>query len=349
MKKNFTFFIILFSLICNAQSRVLVYHETNGFRHGSINSGIAMIEDLGEQNGWATDNSQNSNIFTANDFVVNGNYKYDVIVFCNTSGNGILNAAERTAFEDYIKKGGGFLGIHAATDTYRDRSWPFYNELVGGIVQTSPNHTSNNFNADMEVKSNHPILEHIGNTGTIWNKSEEYYYWRTNGGQLSNDNTVLLEVERTGNNNYDEARPITWYKEAITVNGQAFNDIKSFYTALGHNKGDYSNDKFKKMIENAILWAGNRTLNVEDVFLSEFKIAPNPVKDITNIHIKNLSKDALIKVYDVLGKVVLSKKVYPSDLHNSSYKLNLSEFNKGVYLLSITANSRQESFKLIKS
>ncbi len=350
MMKNFTFLIILFSFYCQSQSRVLVYHETNGFRHGSINSGISLIEDLGNQNGWDTDNTQNSNVFAANDFVVNGVYKYDVIVFCNTSGDNLLNGNEKTVFEEFIKNGGGFIGIHAATDTYRDRSWPFYNELVGGIVQTDPNHTPNNFNADMEVKSNHPIVEHIGNTGATWNKNEEYYYWRNNGGQLSNDNTVLLEVERTGEDDYDEARPITWYKEAITVNGETFNGIKSFYTALGHNNGDYnSNDNFKTMIKNAIMWAGDNTLSINDIFVSEFKIAPNPVKDFTNIYINKLSKEASLKVYDVLGKVIFSKTIYHSDLNKSSYKLDLSKYNKGVYLLSITADNKQKSFKLIKS
>ncbi len=348
--KNFTLLFILFSFFCESQSRVLVYHKTNGFRHGSINDGISLIEDLGDRNGWDTDDTRNSNVFTANDFKRNGVYKYDVIVFCNTSGDNLLNGNERAAFEEFIKDGGGFVGIHAATDTYRNRSWPFYNELVGAIIQRSPNHTKNNFEADMTVKSNHPIIGHIGNTGRKWEKKEEYYYWKRNGGRVSNDNNVLLEVERTGNNDYDEARPITWYKEAITVGGETINNIRSFYTALGHNGGDYrSNDRFKKMIENAIIWAGDNTLSIEDAFAPEVKIVPNPVTDIAHIHLKDFANEASIKVYDILGKELMAKTIFSSDLNDNSYRLDLSNYSKGAYLLAVKINNKQKTYKLIKS
>jgi len=199
------------------QKRILIFHETNGFRHtGAINAGIDMFEDLGnENNNWITDNSQDSSVFNSSNLE-----QYDAVIFLNTSGtdesnNDLLSASEKEAFEDFIESGKGFIGIHAATDTYRNGVWDFYNELVGGIVQTSPNHTSNNYNADMEVLTSHPIIDFLGSEGTIWNKNEEYYYWEINGGQLSDDNIVLLQVEQTGSNSYDMERPITWYKESM--------------------------------------------------------------------------------------------------------------------------------------
>ena len=238
------------SQFLSAQDKVLIFHKTNGFRHGSINNGINMIKNLGTTNGlWTADDSQNANVFTAENLA-----QYKVVIWCNTSGNNLLNASQRAAFENYIQNGGGFVGIHAATDTYRDKSWPFYNDLVGGIVQTNPNHTRNNHNNTMDIvagNNEHPSISFLGET---WNKVEEYYYWKNNGGQLFSGNKNLLIVrETTGpngrTNDYDEPRPMAWFKE--------FEGGRSFYTALGHNSSDYTNSDFMKHVEGGIKWAGN--------------------------------------------------------------------------------------------
>lgn len=349
------FFSICFTL-CYAQKKILVYHETNGFRHtGAINSGVSMFEDLGNQNSdWTTDNSENSNVFT------NANLsQYDAVVFLNTSGNGLLSSSEQDAFESFISSGKGFIGIHAATDTYRDKSWPFYNELVGGIVQTGPNHTANNFNADIEVVTNNSITDFLGPIGSTWNKNEEYYYWELNGGQLSTDNTVLLEVESTGNNSYDAARPMAWFKDSITYDDDnnagtpnvLLSGIKSFYTALGHNGSDYSSDtNFRTLLKNATLWAVENTLTIEDVFKNQnaIKILTNPVKDKVRIYFSNLEAATSISVYNVLGTKVLNKTINTSTLNNNVYDLQMNNYESGVYIFAISNKYTQKTFKIIK-
>ena len=222
---------------------VLVFTKTNGFRHPSIEDGIALIQSIGQKhqlNVIATDNPSY--------FHTDSLSKFDVIVFCNTSGNDLLNNSQQQAMEEFIQAGNGFVGIHAATDTYRNGSWPWYNDLVGGIVQSGPNHTANNYPGEMLVNdTEHPITAHLGST---WQKNEEYYYWEKNGGYLFEDNIDLLTVKSTGNESYDAERPITWYKN--------YDGGRSFYTALGHNRSDYQNDEaFKLLIENGILWAAS--------------------------------------------------------------------------------------------
>lgn len=362
MKKKLLYSILTFLLVVQgfSQSKILVYHETNGFRHtGAINDGITMFEDLGAENGdWTTDNSMESSVFTTTNLA-----QYDAIVFLNTSGSDepssqggdLLSSSEKEAFEDFIASGKGFIGIHAATDTYRDGVWPFYNELVGGIVQSGPNHTSNNFNADLEVISSHPTVDFLGPVGTIWNKNEEYYYWQNNGGQLSTDNTVLLEVESTGGNAYDAARPITWFKESITYDDDN-NDVtpevtlsgfRSFYTALGHNGSDYSGDSnFRALLKNATLWAINQSLSINNQLTSNFKIVPNPVKDRVNIHFGNFSEKLTIKVYDILGKQRLEKYVNPNNV--ASHEINVLDLEKGVYIFQITSKNTKQNFKIVK-
>ncbi|MBE0393180.1 ThuA domain-containing protein [Flavobacterium sp. PL002] len=247
--------LYLFLFACaigNAQTfKLLVFNKTNGYRHSpAITSGITMIRDLGNTNGWTTDDSQDANIFTSSNLS-----QYKVIIFANTSGDGLFTSAQKLALENFIKSGGGFVGIHAATDTYRDRSWPWYNDLVGGIVQTSPNHTSNNTAGTMDVLTTNEITSHLGST---WSKNEEWYYWERNGGYLYNQNINLLQVRSTGSNSYDASRPTTWYKE--------YDGGRSFYTALGHNSSDYvSNSNFGKLIKNAILWTSNATTSTTTI------------------------------------------------------------------------------------
>lgn len=364
MKKQLllSFSTLLLVALGFSQSRILVFHETHGFRHtGAINNGITMFEELGnENNQWITVNSNDSSVFTIANLA-----QYDVIVFLNTSGSDeppsqdgdLLSASEKAAFENFIASGKGFIGIHAATDTYRDGVWPFYNELVGAIVQTGPNHTSNGFNADLEVKASHPTVDFLGTVGSIWNKDEEYYYWQNNGGQLSTDNTVLLEVESTGSNSYDAVRPITWYKESITYdddNNNGTPDVnlsgfRSFYTALGHNGSDYNSDlNFRNLLKNATLWALGNTLSNNEIEIGDFKIAPNPVQNKTKIHLSNYADDITLNVYNILGKLVLAKTIKPSELQNRIPEIDMSNFKQGIYLFNITTKNMQQSLKVIK-
>ncbi len=308
---------------------VLVYHETNGFRHGSINAGITMIEELGDTQGWTATSTLNSEVFASATLS-----QYDVVVWLNTSGDGLLTAAQQEAFEGYIQNGGGFVGVHAATDTYRDGSWPWYNELVGGIVQTSPNHTANNTNATMDVVGSHPAVAHLDDT---WNKSEEYYYWERNGGFLFDGNINLLQVRSTGSNSYDAPRPVTWYKE--------YDGGRSFYTALGHNASDYqSNSNFRTMVQEAILWAAGasdasfaRTAN----FVSkpgalevEHKVQayPNPVRDELTVSLPDAATD---HSYAVELVSLNGNRRTVHTVTQSRVTIMVDELPRGVYVLMI--------------
>lgn len=325
------FFAFIIPLSFLAQDKVLIFTKTNGFTHPSIDEGVTMIKDLGNQNGlWSADDSGNSNVFTESNLS-----QYKAVVFCNTSGNNLLNASQRQAFENFIANGGGFVGIHAATDTYRDRSWPFYNELVGGIVQTNPNHTRNNFNATMTVVNSHPSVDFLGNT---WTKREEYYYWRNNGGQLFNGNITLLEVESTGNNNYDEARPISWFKE--------YGGGRSFYTALGHNASDYTdNNNFIKHVEEGIKYVIGNTLSVGSYSKNDFNIniLQNPVQEVLAFSISNRNLPKDLYIYNINGQLVHQEEIDKADT-----AMNVSYLSKGLYLAKLVSGNKEAMFKFVK-
>ena len=56
-------------------------------------------------------------------------------MFFQTTGN-VLDSVQQVAFENYIKSGKGFVGVHAASDTEYD--WPWYGKLVGAYFASHP-------------------------------------------------------------------------------------------------------------------------------------------------------------------------------------------------------------------
>jgi len=293
-----------------------------------------MINEFGENLNWIVDTTENGSDFNEENLS-----QYDVVIWLNTSGDNLLTSAQQDAFEAYIQNDNGFIGVHAATDTYRDGSWPWYNELVGAIVQTNPNHTANNFNATMTVINEHPAVEHLGDS---WNKNEEYYYWgESNGGYLFEDNINLLEVEQTGNQSYDVARPVTWYKE--------YDGGRSFYTALGHNSSDYSNnDQFRTMMFEAIIWAANKETLSTNTFESngsKLTVYPNPTSDLLSISPDIFTKGSQFtaSIYDINGKLITSKVITEID-----HQISIEAYKTGIYLIKISGNNISDATLIIK-
>ena len=124
MKKNFPLLLccvmlFLFSA-CNKRSgkpKILVFTKTAGFYHQSIPAGVAAIQKLGAANDFDVDTTSDASMFT--DDILR---EYSAIVFLNTTGP-LFNTVQRIALERYIQAGGGYMGIHAATDAEYDWGW----------------------------------------------------------------------------------------------------------------------------------------------------------------------------------------------------------------------------------
>ena len=111
-------------------SAVLVFSKTTGFRHDSTPDGIAAIQALVAEQGFAMDDTEDAGRFTDATLA-----RYKVVVFLSTTGD-ILDPAQRAALERYIRSGGGFVGIHSASDT--EYQWPWYGRLVGTLFVSHP-------------------------------------------------------------------------------------------------------------------------------------------------------------------------------------------------------------------
>jgi len=97
-----------------------VFSKTAVFRHASIPDAIAALRMLAIRQHVAIDFTENAAIF--NDANLS---HYATVVFLLTTGN-VLDAAQQAAFERYIEHGGGFAGVHSASDT--GYNWPWYGQ-----------------------------------------------------------------------------------------------------------------------------------------------------------------------------------------------------------------------------
>ena len=88
----------------------------------------------------------------------------------------------------------------------------------------------------------------------------------------------------------------------------------------------------------------NIGLALQDDEISEFKMFPNPVKDILYFKISKHIEQSTLTIYNLLGKAVLKKNIVKSE--NS---IDVSTLASGLYVISIQSDNSTKSFKLIKS
>ena len=211
--------------------RVLVFSKTAGYRHDSIKNGVDALRRMAQQQAWDFIHTEDSTFFTDSDLE-----KFDAVIFLNTSDN-VLDDEQQAAFERYIQNGGGFVGVHAATDTEYD--WPWFNQLVGGYFADHPKVQP----AEIDVLiDDHPSTEHLPER---WARTDEWYNFK----DMNDDVNVLLNLDETTykGGKMGEDHPVAWYHE--------FDGGRSWYTAGGHTKESYSEREFLQHIEGGIRWA----------------------------------------------------------------------------------------------
>ena len=112
---------------------LLAFTKTAGYVHASIPAGVAALERLGERSGFHVDATADAGAFRDDTLK-----RYAAVVFLSTTGD-VLDDAQQGALERYVRGGGGFVGIHSASDT--EYEWPWYGRLVGAYFASHPKGT----------------------------------------------------------------------------------------------------------------------------------------------------------------------------------------------------------------
>ena len=238
MSLKFFSLIVFVSLIAggcrqsrSGNARILVFAKTADYHHESIPSGMAAIQKLGAENDFKVDTTTDANMF--NDDTLK---KYSTVLFLNTSGN-VLNHHQEVAFERYIQSGGGFVGVHAATDTEYD--WGWYARLVGANFESHPK---------IQEAVLHVVDSSMAATKGIpaqWRRTDEWYNFK----KLNKDVKVLMTIDEKSyeGGKLGDSHPMAWYHE--------YDGGRAFYTALGHTEESYADAVYLKHLLGGIQYA----------------------------------------------------------------------------------------------
>jgi glucose/arabinose dehydrogenase/type 1 glutamine amidotransferase len=241
--KNLLLFILSLLVVISCKQkqnrfRVLVFSKTTGFRHSSIPNGKAAIRKLGVENNFDVDTTEDAGYFTEENLK-----KYAAIIFLNTTGD-VLNNQQEIAMERFIQAGGGFVGIHSATDTEYD--WIWYANLVGGQFEGHPAIQPAKLQI---VDKTHLSTQHLPET---WSRTDEWYNFK----RLNKEVKVLLKIDETSyqGGTLGNDHPMAWYHD--------YDGGRAFYTELGHTEQSYTDSFYLKHILGGIQYAiGNYQLD----------------------------------------------------------------------------------------
>ena len=202
---------------------VLVFSKTAGYRHASIEAGKVAFEKMAKEKGFVVTLTEDAGQFSTDNLK-----RYRAVVFLNTTGD-VLNPEQQANFERYIQAGGGYLGIHAATDTEYD--WNWYGRLAGAYFLDHPMPDNVQKGKFIVTLRQHWATRMMPDE---FERTDEFYSFK----QISPAIHVLVTIDEKsyrGGKNGDN-HPMSWYQE--------FEGGRSFYTAMGHTDQTFSEPLF---------------------------------------------------------------------------------------------------------
>jgi type 1 glutamine amidotransferase len=213
---------------------VLIFTRTVGFRHESIEPGVAAIQSYFNQHGIASTHTEDSAM------IDDAKLKdFDAIMFLLTTGN-VLGPQGESALQNFIRSGKGYVGVHSACDTEYD--WPWYGAMTAAYFASHPD-IQNAF-VD-KTDTSHISTQHLPDR---WQRTDEWYNFK----QIPVDVDVLLKLDEStytgGTHGADH--PISWCQE--------YDGGRAFFTAMGHTVESYQDSLFLEHIRQGLLWSISR-------------------------------------------------------------------------------------------
>jgi uncharacterized protein len=215
--------------------RILVFSKTDGFRHASIKDGKVALQKLATEHNFTVDFTEDANAFTDVNLA-----RYNAVVFLLTTGT-ILDGNQKAAFERYIRAGGGYVGVHSASDT--EYIWSWYGGLVGAYFDRIHGHSKVVQATIHVVDRTHPSTVMLP---ALWVRTDEWYNFASNPrGKVNVLMTIDESTYKGGTMGADH--PIAWYHE--------YDGGRAWYTAMGHTSESYYEPLFLSHLWGGILYA----------------------------------------------------------------------------------------------
>lgn len=233
----------------SAPLKVLLFEKMTGFRDGpSVEAAKAMVVEIAHSKGWSLAVTDKGGAIAPATL-----RRFDLVIWNNVSGD-VLTLTQRHNLQRWIEGGGGFLAMHGSGG---DPSyfWDWYaDKLIGARFIGHPM-------APQFQDARIGIEAAPSGIGTSlmpgWTMNDEWYSFaaspRASGARViaTLDESTYKPVGMAGQElRMGQDHPIAWTRCVA--------DGRSFYSAIGHRPETYSDPRHRKLIEDAILWAGGK-------------------------------------------------------------------------------------------
>jgi hypothetical protein len=161
-----------------------------------------------------------------------------VLFFALTSGELPLTEAQKGAILGFVAGGGGFLGVHSATDTLY--GWPDYGRMVGAYFLEHP---WTQVGTVIIEDQSHPASVGLGDRFSMM---EEFYTFRENPRPRVH---VLLRLDAPSVGASGDY-PLAW--------SQSYGGGRVYYNALGHFSETWNDQRFQRQLAGAVRWLVQR-------------------------------------------------------------------------------------------
>ena len=227
--------------------RLLLFEKIVGFKDTpSVNAAHAAFVAMAERKGWAIAVTEKAGAFNPATL-----RQFDAVIWNNVSGD-VLTLSQRRAFQNWLTKGGAFLGVHG-TGGDPVYFWDWYaDKLLGARFMGHP--AALHFqDARVVVDKSHPISAVLP---AEWTMNDEWYSFKTNP-RAAGARVIATLDESTykpeglpgpGQDlRMGADHPIAWTN--------CIGKGRMFYSAIGHRPETYSEPHYVAMLEAAIEWA----------------------------------------------------------------------------------------------
>ncbi|WP_167737564.1 ThuA domain-containing protein [Sphingomonas parva] len=221
----------------DGKPRVLVFSHTTGYRHASIEPGIAALQGLGAREKMTIVATEDPNVFSEA-----GLRDVDAIVFLSSTTDPKkpesewFQGARREALQAFVHRGGGVVGIHGASDSHYH--WPWYGRMIGGHFARHPQGTPE---GEIHVEDRrHPSTRSMPER---LRRVDEWYY--IDDYDPRSKLLVTLDPASIGEKDANP-NPMSWTRE--------FEGGRVFYTAMGHTDASYREKAFLDHLAGGLKW-----------------------------------------------------------------------------------------------
>jgi uncharacterized protein len=196
--------------------RILYFTHSAGYRHEVIPASREILNKIGAAAGFEVTSSEDVAAFTAENL-----RQYGAVMFF-TTGELPMSGAQQQAFMDFIRRGGGFLGVHSATDTFY--RWPEYHKLIGGYFDQHPWHQD----VVVEVTDRtNPLVAFLGRSIAVTDEIYQIRDFDVGGSRvLLRLDPNSVDLSRPNVRRHPYGWPLAWTR--------SYGSGRIFYQALGH-------------------------------------------------------------------------------------------------------------------